>query len=145
MYRTEKQVMDRLKIRDWGELTGDKFMCYLELSPHIGEDLHLRIIREVPDYAGLLNQAMALLHLQVGKRKKDLNDRQDVLDRSMQELKSFSKGRDVGADEAAKLLLINREIAGVWDGFRGSRRDTYLLSRYALIILFFIYYLSRSE
>ena len=145
MYRTEKQVMDRLKIRDWGELTGDKFKRYLELSPHIGEDLHIRIIREVSDYAGLLNQAAALLHLQVGKRKKDLNDRQDVLDRSMQELKSFSKGRDVGADEAAKLLLINREVAGVWDGFRGSRRDTYLLSRYALIILFFIYYLSRSE
>ena len=110
---SEEQVKSILGINTWRELSKEKFLEYLKLSPRIDKDLHMKILDQVPNFVSLSNN-IATSIVELAQKDKEVSLKTlDILHSIANALTDLSKKEFLTTEERMYVLDKLIEIAHI--------------------------------
>lgn len=95
----EEQLKEQLGINTWRELSKDKLFDFLQLSPSIDKELHLKILEQVPNFVTLTKEVLENITVVVEQNEKSTTDVIEALKLIINSLDNFAQKDDLTEEE----------------------------------------------
>lgn len=94
-YTNESQVMDKLGIKSWRNLSKERFLEYIAVIPDVSEEVRLKIIEKLPECISFTKELVATMRVQ---HEKTLNENSKNTDGIINSLNAIQKSLDKISD-----------------------------------------------
>jgi hypothetical protein len=119
----EEQIKEQLGITTWRELSKDKFFDFLQLSPRIDKELHLKILEQVPNFVTLTKEVLANITAIVEQNEKSTTEVIEALKLIINSLDNFAQKDDLTEEEKKLYVEAILKVADILDGVKKRDQD----------------------
>lgn len=119
----EEQLKEQLGINTWRELSKDKLFDFLQLSPSIDKELHLKILEQVPNFVTLTKEVLENITVVVEQNEKSTTDVIEALKLIINSLDNFAQKDDLTEEEKKLYIEAILKVANILDGVKKRDQD----------------------
>ena len=119
----EKQIKEQLGINTWRELSKDKLFDFLQLSPSIDKELHLKILEQVPNFVTLTKEVIKDITVIVEQNKKNTTEVVEALKLIINSLDNFAQKDDLTEEEKKLYVEAILKVADILNGVHKRDQD----------------------
>lgn len=119
----EEQLKEQLGINTWRELSKDKLFDFLQLSPSIDKELHLKILEQVPNFVTLTKEVLENITVVVEQNEKSTTEVIEALKLIINSLDNFAQRDNLTEEEKKLYIEAILKVADILNGVKKRDQD----------------------